>query len=421
MDCYINVCKPTEGEPSDAIGVFGAALEDTIMRKGWPAKAGSKILDAFVSPFDATVVARLLDHGIGIVGRARMNEFGLPPLVSREAGDRCDVAGATDAADAVDAVDAGAADAVDAVDAAGAADAVGAVVADAVGAVAAGAASFALCNDIFGIYRRRAAEAGLCYLHPTYGTVSRYGLIPLACSMDQIGIVCKQPADGFHILSVVAGNDPKDGAMFPETKYAYAKTGKTIRVGVPAAVVNRADEGTRASIRRFVSEHASTDIELKFFDIHKQVMYILACAEASSNLMRYDGVKFGHRSAQYRDLNELYVNTRTEALGVEAKLASIMGFMVLSQGNYGMYYEKAMKLRRLIKESLRFDEYDVIALPATLGGGPYEDLSLYALAPLAGLPSVSFSFEGHGMQLVAGVKNENALLTALAHFGEDRR
>ena len=165
MDSHINAYKS-----SGAAGVNGAVLEDTIMRKGWPATAGSKILDAFVSPFDATVVTRLLDNGIGIAGRAGMNEFGLPQIVSREAGDIC----------------------------------------EAVDAVAAGAAPFALCNDIFGIYRRRAAEAGVCYLHPTYGTVSRYGLIPLACSMDQIGIVCKHPADGFNILSVIAGNDPKE-------------------------------------------------------------------------------------------------------------------------------------------------------------------------------------------------------------------
>ena len=374
MDFYIEGLRP-----SDDSGVHGAALEDTIMRKGWPAKAGSKALDTFISPFDATVVTRLLESGFGIVGRAGMNEFGLPSIVSPDNG----------------------------------------VVFDAVDAVAAGAASFALCNDVFGVYRRRVAEAGLCYLHPTYGTVSRFGLIPLACSMDQIGIVCKHPADGFDILSAIAGNDPKDGAMFPEQSYSYAKTGDRIRVGVPAAVIDRADAGARAGIRRFASEHAFAEIELEFFDVYKQVMYILACAEASSNLMRYDGMKFGYRSAEYGNLDELYVNSRSEALGVEAKLASILGFMVLSQGNYEAYYEKAMKLRRLIKESLRFDEYDAIVLPATLGGGAYEDLSLFALAPLAGLPSLSFSFEGQGMQLIADVRNESALLTALGRFGDD--
>jgi len=374
MDCCSN-----EQKSSDAAGGYGVVLEDAIMRKGWPAKAGSKALDNFTSPFDATVVTRLRDNGITVTGRAGMNEFGLPLIVSQETSDIC----------------------------------------DAVDAVVAGTASLALCNDLFGTYRRRAAEAGLCYVHPTYGTVSRFGLIPLACSMDQVGIVCKHPADGFTILSVIAGNDPKDGAMFPEEEYAYAKTSEKLRIGVPSAVVDRADEGTRMSIRSFASEHTSIDIELEYFDVYKQVMYILACAEASSNLMRYDGVKFGYRSGAYRNLNELYVNSRTEALGLEAKLASIMGFMVLSQGNYEIYYEKAMKLRRLIKESLRFDEYDVVILPATLGGDPYKNLSLYALAPLAGLPSVSFSFEGQGMQLIADVKNENALLTALGRFGNE--
>jgi len=367
MDCYIS-----DFTSSEAAGFSDAALEDSIMRKGWPVKAGSKILEGFIAPFDATVVTRLLENTINVAGKTEMNEFGLPSLISGETGD----------------------------------------IYDAVKAVAAGVASYALCNDVFGIYRRRAAEKGVCYVHPTYGTVSRYGLIPLACSMDQIGVAYKNPADGFKVLSAIAGNDPKDGAMFPEKSYAYSKIEKKLRIGVPAAVVGRADEGTRESIRRFTSEFTSTKIELKYFDVYKQVMYILACAEASSNLMRYDGVKFGYRAPNYKNLNELYTNTRTRAFGVEAKLAAVMGCMVLSQENYIPYYEKAMKLRRLIKESLRFCEYDLIILPIKIRGEPYENLSLFALAPLAGLPSISFSFEGHGVQLIADVKNENALLTA---------
>jgi aspartyl-tRNA(Asn)/glutamyl-tRNA(Gln) amidotransferase subunit A len=111
-------------------------------------------------------------------------------------------------------------------------------------------------------------------------------------------------------------------------------------------------------------------------------------------------------------LNDLYVNTRTEALGLETKLAAVMGAMALSQDQYVPYYEKAMKIRRLIKNSLRFDEYDVIVLPTAIGENPYENLSLFALAPLAGLPSISFSYQGEGIQLIANAKNENALITA---------
>jgi len=363
----------TNSKPSVTASVSIAILDGNIMRRGYPAKAGSKILANFVSPLDASVVRRLTENNIDISGMTAMNEFGLPSFISGMSGD----------------------------------------IYDSVRAVAANNASFALCNDVFGTYRRQAAEEGVYYLHPTYGTVSRYGLIPTVCSMDQIGLACKNPADGFKVLSIISGNDPKDGAMFPEKHYVYTKTDKQLTVGVPTAILKQAGECAQESIARFSSAFNSTNIELKYFDVYKQVMYILACAEASSNLMRYDGIKFGYRASDFNNLNDLYIKTRTKALGLEAKLAAIMGFMVLSQEYYVPLYEKAMKMRRLIKESLRFNEYDVIALPAKISDDPYENLSLYALAPLAGLPSISFSFEGYGIQLIADVKRESALLTAL--------
>jgi len=359
-------------EPEQQNGITRVVLEDSIMQKGKPAKAGSKILEGFNAPFDATVVTRLLDNKHNITGRVGMNEFGLQSLISTQTDE----------------------------------------IYDAVKAVSSGVASYALCNDVFGVYRHRTPEEGICYLHPTYGTVSRYGLIPMACSMDQIGIAAKNPEDCFELLSVIAGNDPKDGAMFPSTGYDYSKTDKKLRIGVPVNVLNPVDEGVKESIRHFTNGFTSTDIELKYFDIYKQVLCILAYAEVSSNLMRYDGIKFGYRASEYKNLSELYTKTRTEALGIEAKLAAVMGFMVLSKENYVSYYEKAMKIRRLIKESLQFDEYDIIVLPTKISDDPYENLSLFALASLAGLPSLSFSFEGKGIQLVADAKNENALLTA---------
>ena len=353
-------------------GSDAVALEEGIMLKSSPATAGSKILGNFISPFDATVVTRLLDNKIAIAGKTKMLEFG----IDRISADRPD-----DVSESIK------------------------VVADDV-------AAFSLCNDVFGRYRRQAVEHGIFYIHPTYGTVSRYGLIPLASSMDQIGVACKNLMEGFKLLSIIAGNDPNDGAMFPEKKYGYAKTDRKITVGVPSSVVNQAEENTQKCIREFAEKFDSIDIELNYFDVCKQVMYILACAEISNNTTRYDGIKFGYRASNYRGLNELYVNTRTESFGLDIKLASVMGSMVLSQDQYVPYYEKAMKIRRLIKESLRFDKYDVIVLPVSISGNPYENLSLFSLAPLAGLPSISFSYNGGGMQLIANVKDENALITA---------
>ena len=286
-------------------------LEDSIMQKGIPATVGSKMLENFIAPFDATVVTRLKENNIEITGRTKMSDFGL------SGGETC---------------------------------------------------GLTLCNDLFGTYRR----AGICYIHPTYGTVSRYGLIPLAPSMDQIGVACKDLYEGFDLLSKIAGNDPNDGAMFPEKKYEYKVSDKKIKI-------------------------AGSEV-LKYTDVYEQVMAILSCAEISNNLTRYDGIKFGYRTQNYKNLNDLYINTRSEAFGLQAKLVSIMGAVVLSRDNYSAYYEKAMKIRRLIKQSLRFDEYDVIELPTG-----YE-----MLAQLTGLPSISFN----GIQLIADVRNENALLTA---------
>ncbi|MDR0272294.1 MAG: hypothetical protein LBI27_03130, partial [Clostridiales bacterium] len=251
---------------------------------------------------------------------------------------------------------------------------------------------FILCNDVFGEYRKFAAEKNLFYIHPTYGTVSRYGLIPVATSMDQIGILCKNPRDGFEVLSKIAGKDEKDGAMFPEEKYDFQKLEKEIK------------------LVKF------EDIKLEYFDVCRHVMYILSSAEFSHNINRYDGIKYGYRTPESKGLNELYMKSRSEGLGSDVKFAALVGVTVLSHGRYSAYYEKSMKIRRLIKESLLFDEYDVIILPCTIGKYEYENSALYALANLAGLPSVSFSHKGNTVQLIANVKNENALLTALDKF-----
>ena len=351
-------------------------LDGNIMQKGCITSAGSKILENYTALFDAETVTRLKEKNMNICGGTKMSEFGIPSF---------------DGDDELE---------------------------GAVRAVADGDVKYSLCSDVFGQYRRQAAQNGVCCIRPTYGTVSRYGLVPAASSMDQIGVVCQNIEDGFELLSVIAGNDTKDGAMFPDESYSYSKTDKKLRVGVPEPVAGSADENTRKAIREFAANFDPVNIELPYFDVYKQVMYILSCAEIGNNISRYDGIKFGFRAAGYRGLNELYVKTRSEAFGPQAKLAAVMGAMTLSRGNYSKYYEKAMKIRRLIKEAVNFCEYDIIVLPLSVGGGEYGDLSLYALSPLAGLPSVSFSYNGCGIQLVANAMDENALLTAAVCCGK---
>jgi len=212
--------------------------------------------------------------------------------------------------------------------------------------------------------------------------------------MDQIGIVCKDPAEGFSLLSAIAGHDPNDGAMFPEKNYTYKAEKKDLRWGILRPSVPATETIAKKA-------NVKTEYIDNYADIYSQVMTILGFAEISNNISRYDGIKFGFRAANYKNLDELYVKTRTEGFGLEAKLVSVMGFLVLTQDYYTKYYEKALKIRRLIKEALRFDSYDVIAAPADSH-----------LAVLAGLPSLTFSHEGSGVQLVADVKKENVLLSA---------
>lgn len=411
-------------------GAVSAVLEDSIMVKGYPATAGSKMLENFISPLDATVVTRLKEAGVNILGKTKMDEFGVAGLFgTSEEG----------ASGAVNAVCDG--DAISAGDAFCVTDAISA------GKTAIGSAGFALCNDITGAVTRQAVRRGLCYIRPTYGTVSRYGLIPAAASMDQIGIVCKNPEEGFRVLSIISGNDPKDGAMFSEEQPVYGdglraagsgsggpgtsqapfsatKTAKdvrsepsraeglppmgSLRIAIPANIFESSPDAD--AVREFAKNFDTVDITLPFFNVYAQVMQILCSAEISSNLTRYDGIKFGYRTDDFRDLRELYTKSRTEALGPEAKLAAIVGAMVVSQDKYYKFYDKAMRIRRLIKDSLKFDEYDIIIIPDSA-----RSLALHALPLLCGLPAVTLPLGENGsITLIAGARREKTLYNLLS-------
>ncbi len=296
-------------------------LDDSIMLKGKPATAGSKILSGFLAPFDSAVAERLCGAEIESLA---LGEFGL----------------------------------------------------EAPGELPEGSL---LCNDIFGHVRIAADNQGLSYIRPTYGTVSRYGLIPAACSMDQIGVACRDAREGFELLAKIAGHDERDGAMFPEKSYSYAPPEKTVRVIEYDKIANA------------------------YTALGEQVLRVLACAEISNNISRYDGIKFGYRAAGFKGLNDLYLKTRTEGFGTEAKLAAIMGSMLLSQEYYKKYYDKAMRLRRIILDAFDFKDYDVVALPVNS-----------PIAVLCGYPSLTFS----GVQLMAAAKNESVLLGALEVRGK---
>ena len=446
-------------------GALSAVLEDSIMHKGHPVAAGSKILENFISPLDATVVTRLDDAVVSILGKTKMDEFGAGGLLLnsefRIQDSELEIQDSELSTGAVN-------------------------------AVAEGVASFALCNDYTGAISRAAAAKDLCYIHPTYGTVSRYGLVPAVPSMDQIGIVCKTPTDGRRLLSVIAGFDHKDGAMFNNSEFGIGSTefgignsesaaceperiakkstsldisgneahlqintvpDKQLRIGIPTNVISEIQHSeikilnsSLNAVTDFSKNFETVNFELKYYDIYTQVMQILCCAELSNNLTRYDGIKFGYRADGYRNLRELYTKSRTEAFGEDAKLASIIGSMVLSQEYYTRFYDKAMRIRRLIKESLEFDRYDAIILPTcakfgvrgsefgiengqgSRNGGedshvvlPEEVrkpspgahvLALHALPRLCGLPAITMPYRDGGITLVAEANCENILFSA---------
>lgn len=357
----------------DQIKVF---VEDSIMQKDEPVTAGSKILAGFRSPIQATVVKKLEEAGMQIEKRLAMDEFGIDDFFSED-------------------------------------DQILASVREA----AADKDVCVLCNDIFGKVRRQAALNGISFIKPTYGTVSRYGLVAAAASMDQIGIACADPKKGFAVLAKIMGEDGSDGAMLGNR--AAGKQEKcscdTIRVAVPDHVWGKDKVDVKRQLEKFFD---LCDITLDYFDVYHQVLYILSSAEICNNLNRYDGVKFGYRSANCKNLQDLYFNTRSEGFTLNTKLAIIMGANVLSQENYAPYYEKAMKIRRLIKESIKFASYDVIALPVRMKGkSKYEQSALYALTALAGFPSITVPFGDSGIQFIADTQNE-AIFKKIPKIGQ---
>jgi len=321
------------------------AFQNSIMQKGQPATADSLMLEGFVAPLTATVITRLESSGVQMTSRIKAGEFGVSGLfVTGDNPTRDNPARDNPARD-------GALSHVD----------------------------FALCNDYTGAISRAAALQGLYYIHPTYGTVSRFGLIPSVTSMDQIGVLCRDPEIGFEVLQIISEYDSKDGVM---SSGDFEKN----------EAVNEMPLRIKGD-----TNNPGTCFDPCFPCL--QIMQILCCAELSNNISRYDGIKFGHRAKEYNGLQELYAKSRTEAFGDDVKLAAIIGAMVLSQENYTRYYEKAMKFRRVIKDSFEFDKYDVIATCCP------------TLSRLCGYPALTTP----ECTYIADIRREDALRAVCAH------
>jgi len=406
------------------------ALKDNLCTRGIRTTASSKLLEHFVPPYDATAVARLEAAGAVVVGKTNCDEFAMGssnensafgPVRNPWATDR--TPGGSSGGSAV--------------------------------AVAAAMTPLSLGSDTGGSIRQPASLCGVVGLKPTYGRVSRYGLIAFASSLDQIGPFTRTVDDAAIALSVLAGADPADATSSREAvpDYAASLSGATdgLRIGVPRALV---EEGVDAEVAAgfrtaldLLRDRGATivDIELPHAGAAIPVYYLVCTAEASSNLARYDGVRYGFRAAavatagrgqMHDDLRSMYGRTRAEGFGPEVKRRIMLGTYVLSAGYYDAYYLKAQRVRTLIRRDYdqALERVDVIATPTSptpafkLGEKVEDPLQMYLAdiftvsANLTGLPAISvpcgFTATGLpiGLQLTGRAFDESTLLRAAAGY-----
>lgn len=316
------------------------AVDDTILVKDAPSTAGSRMLEGFKPLFSAEAVKRLEEKGYLVAGKTHVGEFGLD-LVGEfsyynKANESEKLYGA------------------------------------AAQAVADNNVKYALSVDMNGSARRAAMLSGVSFLKPTYGTVSRYGVISCAASGEQIG-VCAKDCDGIaEIMSVIAGNDTKDGTSLKDTSYEYKTDAdiKGAKVAIVKELLDKASDDVKESIYAYAEELKAQgvtveEISLDIFDTANTAWQILMCAETCNNVSRYDGVKFGHRSDTYKNIDELYVNSRTEGFNFLTKAVILYGSDVLSKNRYADCYDKALRIRRVVADKIKevLSTYDALLTP----------------------------------------------------------
>jgi aspartyl-tRNA(Asn)/glutamyl-tRNA(Gln) amidotransferase subunit A len=399
------------------------AIKDNICTEGVPTTCCSRILQDFVPPYDATVVRKLREQGYILLGKTNLDEFAMGSSTensafgpSRNPWNLHCVPGGSSGGSAA--------------------------------AVAADECAAALGSDTGGSIRQPAAFCGVVGLKPTYGRVSRYGLVAFASSLDQIGPITKDVSDAAFLLGAIAGHDPMDStsadvAVPDYSKALKKKDLKKLTVGVPVEFFTdgldpEVEQAVRAAIEELKNLGARIqEIHLPRTDAAVAVYYVLATAEASSNLARYDGVKFGLRAKETRNLLEMYTKTRQEGFGPEVKRRIMLGTYALSSGYYDAYYGKAQSVRTLICQDFEtaFKEVDLIVTPVTptpafkFGEKSEDPLQMYLSdiftisVNLAGVPAIAvpcgFSKAGLpiGLQLIGRVFEEETILRA-AHAYE---
>lgn len=416
--------KRKNGEELSSLAGIPIGIKDNMCTKGVKTTCSSKMLEDFIAPYNATVVEKLNDEKLINLGKLNMDEFAMGASTEYSYFKKTSnpwklntVPGGSSGGSAA--------------------------------AVAAELVPWALGSDTGGSIRQPSSFCGVVGLKPTYGLVSRYGLVAFASSLDQIGPITKDVRDAATLLNIIAGHDERDSTSYDIPKKDYTKALKNdvkgLKIGIPKEYFG---EGINEEVKEKLEEAIETykklgaEVEEFSLDIAEYALatyYIIACAEASSNLGRFDGIRYGYRTENYTNLRELFRNSRSEGFGPEVKRRIILGTYVLSSGYYDAYYKKAQQVRTLVKKEFdkAFEKYDILLTPTSptvafeMGTRSENPLEMYLAdictvsLNIAGLPGISIpcgvNSDGMpvGMQLIGNKFEEEKILNAAYTFEQE--
>ena len=417
--------KIDKGELTGALAGVPVAIKDNMCTKGLLTTCSSKILENYIPTYTASAVQNLTDAGCVIIGKTNMDEFAMGSTTETSAY------GVTKNPWNTEHVPGGSSG-------------------GSCAAVAAGEVPMALGSDTGGSIRQPSSFCGVTGMKPTYGTVSRYGLIAYGSSLDQIGPVAKDVTDCAALLQTVASYDAKDATSMKRDDYDFMSALKEdvsdLKIGIPNSYFGEGlDPQVKESILKAADVLKARGAEVEYFDLDLidyaiPAYYVIASAEASSNLERFDGVKYGFRAKEYEGLHDMYKKSRSEGFGPEVKRRIMLGSFVLSSGYYDAYYLKALRTKALIKQEFdrAFEKYDMILSPAApstaprLGESLSDPLQMYlgdiytVSVNLAGLPGITvpcgMDDKGLplGMQLIGDCFSEKKLFRAAYTYEQAR-
>ena len=412
------------GKELSSLAGIPIGIKDNMCTKGVKTTCSSRMLEDFIAPYNATVVEKLNNENLINLGKLNMDEFAMGASTEYSYFKKTSnpwklntVPGGSSGGSAA--------------------------------AVAAELVPWALGSDTGGSIRQPSSFCGVVGLKPTYGLVSRYGLVAFASSLDQIGPITKDVRDSAILLNIIAGHDEKDSTSYDIPKKDYTKALKNdvkgLKIGIPKEYFG---EGINEEVKKKLEEAIETykklgaeveEFSLNIAEYALATYYIIACAEASSNLGRFDGIRYGYRTENYTNLRELFRNSRSEGFGPEVKRRIILGTYVLSSGYYDAYYKKAQQVRTLVKKEFdkAFEKYDVLLTPTSptvafeMGTRSENPLEMYLAdictvsVNIAGLPGISIPCGVDsknmpiGMQLIGNKFEEEKILNAAYSFEKE--